>query len=46
MSQAATQHTTGPCVTARDVLKTYGGVTALAGVDITLRAGEIHAARG
>ena len=27
---------------ARDVRKTYGGVQALRGVSLTLRAGEIH----
>ncbi|WP_306120732.1 MULTISPECIES: sugar ABC transporter ATP-binding protein [unclassified Roseitalea] len=29
-----------------DVRKSFGGVTALAGVDLTLRAGEIHAVCG
>ena len=46
MTQAATQQHERAVLTARDVLKTYGGVTALAGVDITLRAGEIHAVVG
>ena len=31
---------------ARDVVKTYGGVTALSGAEITLRAGQIHALVG
>ncbi|MBB3447038.1 sugar ABC transporter ATP-binding protein [Rhizobium sp. BK379] len=33
---------TPPFLVARDVRKTYGGVQALRGVSLTLRAGEIH----
>jgi ABC-type sugar transport system ATPase subunit len=37
---------TGPVLSARGLVKRYGGVTALDGADITLRAGEIQALVG
>ncbi|NUT98579.1 MAG: sugar ABC transporter ATP-binding protein [Saccharothrix sp.] len=33
-------------LTARGITKTYGGVTALAGADLTLRPGSVHALLG
>jgi ribose transport system ATP-binding protein len=38
--------TTGPLFEARGVSKRYGGVHALAGADLTVRAGRIHAVLG
>lgn len=33
---------TPPLLELTDISKTFGGVTALRGVDLTLNAGEIH----
>jgi ABC-type sugar transport system ATPase subunit len=35
-----------PLVAVRDLVKTFGGVAALHGATLTLRAGEIHALLG
>ena len=36
----------GPLLTMRGMTKTFPGVTALEGVDITVRAGTVHALCG
>ncbi len=35
-----------PLLVARGITKTYGGVTALAGADLVVRSGEVHALLG
>jgi simple sugar transport system ATP-binding protein len=39
-------HDAAPIVAMRDVVKRYGAVTALAGVDLTIARGEVHAVVG
>jgi simple sugar transport system ATP-binding protein len=41
-----TDHADAPIVAMRDIVKRYGAVTALAGVDLTITRGEVHAVVG
>lgn len=45
-AQPATAGPPAPVLEARDIVKTYGGVTALRGVTLTLTPGHVHALAG
>ena len=46
MAQPAQVAATEPVLAVRDITKTYGGVTALSGVSLSLSPGEVHCLAG
>src|SRR6201990_406249 len=46
MTQTSAPNTDEPVLVVRDIVKTYGGVTALDGVSFDIRAGEVHCLAG